>query len=306
VLGVLVRFVFGEEILLHFGFSPELSNWKFGGSVPIYHGIDQANVRRFQGIFDGPNPAAFFLITYAGILWQFFRARKDDAFLVGLWTLVILFLITYTYSRSSLVGIALGVTTAFVLSIRLVWKKHRKALALSIPLIALLFGAFYLRFENTIDRIILREGSSKGHFDRMVIGVDRFRQHPVFGEGLASSGPAYRYVTPSVKNEDLSRGTAKKEEDYYIPESWYVQQLVEGGIPALGLFLAILFTVAFRLFAFSVPFFAAFVAACSMNLFLHTFESAYASLLLFAFAGLFYAKGPSKREFSALSSDTDA
>lgn len=30
VLGILVRFVFGEQILLHFGFSANLSNWMFG------------------------------------------------------------------------------------------------------------------------------------------------------------------------------------------------------------------------------------------------------------------------------------
>lgn len=30
VIGLFVRFVLHEEILLHFGFSPNLSNWKFG------------------------------------------------------------------------------------------------------------------------------------------------------------------------------------------------------------------------------------------------------------------------------------
>jgi O-antigen ligase len=130
----------------------------------------------------------------------------------------------------------------------------------------------------------------------MVIGIDRFKEHPVFGEGLATSGPAYRYVTPSVKNEDLYEGSVKAKEDYYIPESWYVQQLVEGGIPALLSFAAILCIVAFRILPFSTPFFAAFVAACLMNFFLHTFESAYASLMLFAFAGLFIAPSPKKSD----------
>lgn len=62
--GLLVRFVFHETILLYFGFSPNLSNWSFGGTPPIYHGIDGARVRRFQGIFDGPNPAAYFILVY--------------------------------------------------------------------------------------------------------------------------------------------------------------------------------------------------------------------------------------------------
>ncbi len=292
VLGMLVRFGFGEEILLHFGFSPNLSNWQFGGSVPIYHGIDQANVRRFQGIFDGPNPAAFFIITYAGLLLHYFRTRKDDAFPVAIWAAVLFLLLLYTYSRSSLVGVALACGLTFLLSLRVIWTKYRKAFLWSIPLLAAVVGMFYLRFETTIDRIILREGSSKGHFERMVIGLERFRENPVFGEGLAASGPAYRYVTPELTSGKLSESEKKAIEDRSIPESWYVQQLVEGGFPAFVLFLGILGIAAVRLYAFSAAFFTAFVAACSMNLFLHTFESAYASVALFAFVGLFLAPTP--------------
>lgn len=299
--GVFVRFVLGEEILLHFGFSANLSNWQFGGSVPIYHGIDQANVRRFQGIFDGPNPAAFFLIVYGGLFAHYFRTRKDDAFFVGTVLSILLFLVLYTYSRSSLVGLVMGIGLAALFSAKTIWTKHRKSLAIAIPLLAVLMGAFYLRFENTIGRIVLREGSSNGHFERMYLGVERFRASPVFGEGLATSGPGYRYVVPELRSPDLSDERRKEIEDRSIPESWYVQQLVEGGLPALVLLAAVLFVTGFRLYAFSVPFFAAFVAACSMNLFLHTFESAYASLALFAFAGLFVAKVPRSERSSRTS-----
>ncbi len=90
VIGILVRWVFGETILLHFGFSPNLSNWMFGGSIPIYHGIDQANVRRFQGIFDGPNPAGFFIIFYLGVLATYFKSAKKYYFLLGIWGCILM------------------------------------------------------------------------------------------------------------------------------------------------------------------------------------------------------------------------
>jgi len=32
--------MFGEQILLIFGFSPKISIWEAGGSIPIYHGIE--------------------------------------------------------------------------------------------------------------------------------------------------------------------------------------------------------------------------------------------------------------------------
>lgn len=294
VLGLLIRFVLHEEILIHFGYSPNLSNWKFGGSVPIYHGIDGANVRRFQGIFDGPNPAAFFLIAYLGVLFHYFRNRKDAAYLVSLWGLVVLGLILYTYSRSALVGIVLGVSTLVAFSLKDIWTKHRKSLFVAVPVILLLAGAFYVKFESSMDRIVLREGSSKGHFSRMVTGIERFREHPVFGEGLAASGPAYRYVVPQNPDENLYEGETKAKEDYYIPESWYVQQLVEGGLPAIGLFSAIVVLVALAVFPASPAFFAAFVACAAMNLFLHSYESAYASVSLFAIAGMFSSVGKNR------------
>lgn len=228
VIGLFVRFVLHEEILLHFGFSPNLSNWKFGGSVPIYHGIDGANVRRFQGIFDGPNPAAFFMITYLGLLFHFFRTKKEELFAVSVWGMMVFGLILYTYSRSALVGTALGVGLLIALSLKTIWKKYRRSVFVAIPVVALLSLAFYVKFEGSMDRIVLREGSSKGHFDRMITGIERFKENPVFGEGLASSGPAYRFVVPQNADEHLYQGETKKMEDYYIPESWYVQQLVEG------------------------------------------------------------------------------
>lgn len=180
LIGLFIRFVLHEEILLHFGFSPNLSNWKFGGSVPIYHGIDGANVRRFQGIFDGPNPAAFFMMAYLGLLFHFFKTKKEELFAVSVWAMAVFGLILYTYSRSALVGIALGVGLLVVISLKAIWKKHRQAFFVAIPLIMLFAGAFYVKFETSMDRIILREGSSKGHFDRMITGIERFRENPVF------------------------------------------------------------------------------------------------------------------------------
>lgn len=68
LVGLLVRFVFGETILLHVGFSPYLSQWSFGQGVPIYHGVMGAGVRRFQGIWDGPNPAAIAIVMFIALL----------------------------------------------------------------------------------------------------------------------------------------------------------------------------------------------------------------------------------------------
>lgn len=225
LVGLLVRFVFHETILIHFGFSPNLSNWNFGGTPPIYHGIDGANVKRFQGIFDGPNPAAFFILVYIGLLIHFFRTKKAYHYLVGLWILVLLGLIFLTYSRSSLIGLVIGCLALVVFSLKRIWQKYRKESLYVVLFLGVLSGLFYLRYEGTIDQIIMRSGSSKGHFNRAMTGIERFREHPM-GQGLGTAGPAYRYVQ-KLSDDPIYGGQIQHTEDYYIPESWYIQQLVE-------------------------------------------------------------------------------
>ena len=44
----LLRWPLHEDLLLYFGYSGNPSAWDFGGAPPIFHGIDGANVRRFQ------------------------------------------------------------------------------------------------------------------------------------------------------------------------------------------------------------------------------------------------------------------
>jgi hypothetical protein len=48
ILSMLLKWPFSEDLLLYLGYSGNPSNWQFGSSVPIFHGVDGANVRRFQ------------------------------------------------------------------------------------------------------------------------------------------------------------------------------------------------------------------------------------------------------------------
>lgn len=69
-------------------------------------------------------------------------------------------------------------------------------------------------------------------------------------------------------------------EHYYIPESWYIQQLIEGGI--LGLFFLVIVFVLLLVNLRKYPaIFAAFVGVLVMNTFLHSFESMHTALSLF-------------------------
>ncbi len=181
-------------------------------------------MRRFQGIFDGPNPTAYFLLVSLGALWYSVRTRRDYWGIAALWTLVLLGLILLTYSRSALVGIILASGLTLALLLRTIIKKYRYTL-LSLALIAGVLGfGFYLRYEHSLEKIFLREGSTKGHLERMTIGLERFVEKP-WGHGLAAAGPGSRHTYDVTA---LSSDELRDMEDYTIPESWYIQQLVEG------------------------------------------------------------------------------
>lgn len=97
-----------------------------------------------------------------------------------------------------------------------------------------------------------------------------------------------------LSEDPIYGGELKHTEDYYIPESWYIQQLVEGGVIGFVLFCSIMGMIAWMIFPLSPTFFASFVAVLTMNLFLHSFESVYISLILFLMLGLFIGKRKKK------------
>lgn len=110
----LLKFPLNEELLLYFGYSPMASMWDFGSAPPIFHGIDGAGVRRFQGILDNPNTMGAFLILFTGMLVYFVKNFKDWYFAVGLVVFGLIIMILYTYSRSAAIGFVFFVLVAMV------------------------------------------------------------------------------------------------------------------------------------------------------------------------------------------------
>ena len=101
-MSLLIRYIFGEVILTVFGFSGRVSVWDGSGPPPIYHGIPGAAVVRFQGMLEGPNQMAFFLLTYLGVYISLLFRYKKYRFINSVIILLLLFLVTQTYSRSGL------------------------------------------------------------------------------------------------------------------------------------------------------------------------------------------------------------
>jgi hypothetical protein len=104
-ISMLLKWPLSEDLLLYLWYSGSPSQWQFGSAVPIFHGVDWANVRRFQWLIDGPNAMAAFLLLYMGMLTYYFRAKKDWYFVIGTVNILLAILIFYTYSRSAVLGL---------------------------------------------------------------------------------------------------------------------------------------------------------------------------------------------------------
>lgn len=307
IVSILIRYIFGETILTLFGFNGVIGSADAGGAPPIYHDIDGSSVVRFQGVLEGPNQMAFFLIvymaTYATALMRFARYRVINTVVL----ILLLFLFLETYSRSAYIGIVVGAFVTMGASLVALLKSDKyldilksllkKILLPGIILVVIFLGVLF-QFRGQFYDIFNRHGSTSGHYERMMIGLTRFASHPL-GSGLGQAGPASRGID-DVNDKSIEFDTIKSlplkslaeelksknpdfyftKSNYYIPESWYVQQLVEGGIIGCLLLISILTIILFRLKK-NVYFFGAFVAVMLMNIFLHSFESVHTTLAFF-------------------------
>ncbi len=284
-ISMLLKWPFSEDLLLYLGYSGNPSNWQFGSSLPIFHGVDGANVRRFQGLLDGPNTMGAFLLLYIGMWAYYLRQKKDWYFLIGCGVLGFMVLIFFTYSRSAVLWLFLWVGIIILFLLRYLFTHYKKQL-FSLMLIAVfVIVSVFIQYAGNMQALIGRSGSTSGHLERMTLWVERFMSHP-FGQGLWSAWPAYRYVE---KLEWVERMKIEEMDRFFIPESWYIQQLIEGWLLWFLSFMTIILFLLFGLYKVHILLVGMFVSICTMNLFLHTFESSVVSLSLFILIAIILA-----------------
>lgn len=285
-ISMLLKWPLSEDLLLYLGYSGNPSNWQFGSSIPIFHGVDGANVRRFQGLLDGPNTMGAFLLIFMGIVSYFFRNKKDWYFLLGLGLALCIGLILYTYSRSAFLGLLAWVWVGILIRMPFIYRKYRIQFFTLVALFLLLLGTIFLQYAWNMRALIERGWSTNGHIERMVLGVNRFFEHPL-GQWLWSAGPAYRYVEQLQWKE---RKEIEELDRYYVPESWYIQQMIEWWAFWFLAFMSIMLLLCIRLYRTHIILFALFIAISVMNFFLHTYESSIVSLSLYSILALVLAQ----------------
>lgn len=276
---ILVKFILKEEVLTLFWYVDYVWNWVYSGWVPNYHWLENSWIRRFQGILEWPNAMWFFIILYS---WFFtFLQKNKKEFYVFFFLIIMWFLLYLTFSRSALLWVLSGIFIIFILNLKYFFKNYKKIFITSSVIFSIFWIITISLFSKQLQNIVLRESSTEGHFTRMIIWIERFKQKP-FWAWLSESWPAFRNIYP--EKQDL------KWEEFYIPESWFIQILVEWWIIYFSLFLAILWIIINKIYKKSITIFVTFFAILVMNIFLHIFEATYLSTLLFILLSLIIYK----------------
>lgn len=206
---------------------------------------------------------------------------------------ILIFLIIQTYSRFALIGLILVLFSIVLLQLQkkyLFFNRYYSwiqslfvFLVLGVSILITSFDPqLYIGF---LPDSIAKPSSSLEHYRLAQVNLDIIKSDPkilVSGLGLGSSGPASNYTKQSTlqqKYEYLSYKWFVKENRIKIPENWYIQILLNGGLLYLILYLILVSIPIWQLKKSilakenAVVFLMGFAAIIIGNLFLHLWEN---------------------------------
>lgn len=258
LFGVIQYVLLPNDALTHLGFV------RSNGVLPAFFIDDKPNLERVMSTLRDPNSLGSYLIIVMSLAlaWR----QKSDKRAKLIWSGVGLMAglcLLLTFSRSALLGLVVALACAAALvgrsHVKLSRKQFRVGLVvLAVAAIGFLASAFTLRDSYFVQNVIFHADQSTSLEDPNQLRVRFLRESVVkIAHNPAGLGPG-RAGLASIRNN--VQGTQ-------LNENYYLQVATEVGVLGLTLFLAILILVAVRLYR-------------------ATGDSAYATALLAAFAGL--------------------
>ena len=309
----ILTMIFGSTFLSNFGFG--VTNGDNLTTAPLCHqidfGIDEC---RLAGTFSTPNHFAGYLILILPILLTGIHKSVNESKLnlnfyiytiLSILNLVFIYLSVARYAYLAVFTITI-VSTIYILDLKTKYKYNSIAkivslFILSIPFlisfIPIMYG-IYTRNPNlpNLDSLpteISKPSSSTEHYRNTMASVDILRENNsilLFGTGLGNSGPAAKSEYQNLIEENyLIKNYRRITYDWYIipyrisiPENWYIQLILNGGIVYSILYIAILFVTLKPLYKYfqskridfydlqiSLTFFGIIIG----NLYLHIWEN---------------------------------
>lgn len=175
---------------------------------------------RWQGVLAGPNNYGYFLVAFLPVILSLFPLsfkalnKRSTSDLISFLIQVLWFLtIAFTLSRAALIGL-------FVVLILHYWKvilSHKRTfLGLGTVFLMVIAILSFWKWESTSIHIL-----------KKLEGFQEVFLHPL-GYGLGSSGPAVHH------------------QGNFLPENYYVQMMLDVGIPGFLLWLLMILSFFFK------------------------------------------------------------
>jgi hypothetical protein len=244
LFAILQIYYWPADFLVRFGYI--LLPWVPGGPLQAYQTV--GNLIRIISTFSGAiqlGPYLAILILLSLSLLLFIKSKIIKVFL-GLFSILCLFPLYHTFTRSAWLGLLVGLFILFLIIVQDRFKKisasskspHQKfwcrgkkvisIVLVTVFLVGLILGTFFLLKSAApsgptyFDELIYHRASTYEHWQSITESLKIIKNHP-FGLGLGKSG----LVTLRFDQRFLS-------------ENWYLQIATEMGILALAVFIGIM------------------------------------------------------------------
>lgn len=192
------------DLFYQIGYAP-LGDWVFGKNPPLYYLTWPGGYPRLSWIFSGPNNYWYLLVGLFGFWWRYIRSYVKSNFIKTVLWLLFAFSLLWTMSRGAILGVFLQL---IALSFVLFHAKRKYIWTLIITGVVVVWALS-----------ILKWGSTMAHVTAKFSSLQYVRANPL-GYGLGSSGPSIHTWHGSI-----------------LPENFFVQILIDIGIPGLLLWL---------------------------------------------------------------------
>lgn len=282
-----------------FWYSSEVSTYVANACISFSQNVEWHH--RFQASFGWPIRFSVFLIVWLFVYIGFVLDKKISSrtkiFLLTIPTLFVFTSVFFSYSKTSMLGFAVGIFLFFIITRKYIfekWMSEKQVRIVKFFPAVLVFTASALVFVKR--DLFIHMWAMINRLDNLERAVGMFLYNPI-GYGVGTAWPATQ-LWQSVEGYTFKWAANAVEVFKYLPENWYVQMLVEMSILGLWLFLWIIILIWYYLLEIlkvkkdflSAGILTSFVTLCFMANFTHAFEEAATSFLFFLIIGAYIAR----------------